>query len=118
MGHVINLVVQAMLHAINEAEDPDVNDYFELHKSEPIHLDDESAEKLYGIVDEEMKDSELPEGVEDDDDDDDGDWSDKELHDLIEVVADKRAADAEARRQSASAIKKVCIVCVWDCLLS
>ena len=40
MGHVINLVAQAMLFAIEEAEDPEVDNYFEIHKFEPIHLND------------------------------------------------------------------------------
>jgi hypothetical protein len=41
-----------------------VNDYFEIHKFEPIHLDDELAEKLYGVLDEESEagNSEVKEG--------------------------------------------------------
>ncbi|KAF6756067.1 hypothetical protein DFP72DRAFT_810841, partial [Ephemerocybe angulata] len=40
IAHVINLVVQAILAGLDEADDPDLFDYFEeLNKSLPIHYD-------------------------------------------------------------------------------
>jgi hypothetical protein len=110
MGHVINLVAQAMLFAIQEAEDPEVNDHFEIHKFEPIHLDDELAEKMYGFLDKESEagSSEVRETEKaDDDSDEEEEWSDEELAELLEAVESKESADANAREQSASAIKKV-----------
>lgn len=45
--HVVNLVVQAILHELCEAEDPDEMDYFEvIGKQNPVHLDpQEDAEQ-------------------------------------------------------------------------
>ena len=37
--HVINLVVQAILTALGEADDPDNIDYYSLNKEQPFHLD-------------------------------------------------------------------------------
>jgi hypothetical protein len=37
IAHVVNLVVQAVLAALDEADDPDNIDYFTLHKETPIH---------------------------------------------------------------------------------
>jgi hypothetical protein len=39
IAHVINLVVQAFLFGINEADDPDKEDWYELHKDAPIDYD-------------------------------------------------------------------------------
>jgi len=37
--HVVNLVVQAILTALGEADDPDNIDYCSLNKEQPFHLD-------------------------------------------------------------------------------
>lgn len=37
LAHVINFIVQSFLHAIDEAEDPEINDYFD--KEAPIYFD-------------------------------------------------------------------------------
>jgi hypothetical protein len=39
MCHVVNLVVQAILAALGEADDPDNVDYYTLNKEQPLHLD-------------------------------------------------------------------------------
>ena len=39
IAHIVNLIVQAILHGVDEADDPSLVDYFELHKDEPIHYD-------------------------------------------------------------------------------
>lgn len=41
---MVNLIVQAILNALGEAEDPDLCDYYELNKknSDAIHLDADS----------------------------------------------------------------------------
>lgn len=45
LAHIVNLVVQKILATIDEAEDPESNDYFD--KSVPIHYSpDEDADQL------------------------------------------------------------------------
>ena len=39
IAHVINLVIQDFLAAIDEADDPDDIDYYEINKNLPIHYD-------------------------------------------------------------------------------
>ena len=39
VAHVINLVVQAFLFGLGEAEDPEIFDWFEANKDAPIHYD-------------------------------------------------------------------------------
>lgn len=39
MPHVVNIIVQKMLSLLDEAEDPDLVDYFTLDKAAPIHYD-------------------------------------------------------------------------------
>ena len=112
MGHVINLVAQAMLFAIEEAEDPKVNDYFEIHKFKYIHLNDELAEILYGVLDKEFEagSNEATEAEKaDDSSEEEEEWSDEEIAELLEAVESKESADAKAQEQSASAIRRYVI---------
>jgi hypothetical protein len=37
--HVVNLIVQAILAALGEADNPDEVDYYTLNKEQPLHLD-------------------------------------------------------------------------------
>jgi hypothetical protein len=37
--HIVNLVVQDILSALGEADDPDNIDYFTLNKDQPLHFD-------------------------------------------------------------------------------
>jgi hypothetical protein len=39
MCHVVNLMVQAILAALGEADNPDEVDYYTLNKEQPLHLD-------------------------------------------------------------------------------
>ncbi|KAF4609484.1 hypothetical protein D9613_012328 [Agrocybe pediades] len=39
IAHVINLVVQSFLHALDEAADPETEDWYDLNKSAPLHYD-------------------------------------------------------------------------------
>lgn len=44
-AHVLNLVVQACLHSLKEAEDPEIFDYYyKLHRRDPIHYDEDMAD--------------------------------------------------------------------------
>lgn len=40
--HVVNLVVQSILHSIGEAENPDTTDYYALNKEHPVHVNVEN----------------------------------------------------------------------------
>jgi hypothetical protein len=45
--HVVNLVVQAVLAALGEADDPDEVDYYTLNKEQLLHLDiDADADQI------------------------------------------------------------------------
>ena len=44
IAHVVNLIVQAFLAAMDEADSPDDIDYFLLHKESPIHYDPDDDE--------------------------------------------------------------------------
>src|ERR1700754_1680076 len=46
MAHILNLVVQAFLSGLGDAEDPDQNDYYYLHKHDSIHVTAEELEEL------------------------------------------------------------------------
>ncbi|KAF5372244.1 hypothetical protein D9758_004983 [Tetrapyrgos nigripes] len=72
LAHIVNLVVQAVLRGLEEAEAIDDNDYFLLNKDAPIHYNEDDDEDLKameaekfdedGSADDEM-DFELPEGA-------------------------------------------------------
>ncbi|KAF8161992.1 ribonuclease H-like domain-containing protein, partial [Pholiota molesta] len=53
-AHIINLIVQAFLHAIDEAEDPDITDYYD--KDAPIHYDVDQDEELAALEQSRPKD--------------------------------------------------------------
>jgi hypothetical protein len=53
-AHVVNLVSQDSLFHLGEAESPDLEDYFqEHHHADPIHLDEATAEQVYGVMESE-----------------------------------------------------------------
>lgn len=94
IAHVINLVVQAFLHAIDEAVDPEVEDWYELNKDEPIYYDiSKDPDQI------ELEDEEIPKGdkggivIEGDGDieDDDAEVLDAEEIESIEEVGSKGA---------------------------
>lgn len=66
MAHVVNLVVQAILAELNEADDPEQEDYYIPNKHIPFHYDLDDDEEVR-----QMEDEEDEEGGEDSDDDDD-----------------------------------------------
>ncbi|KAJ3831358.1 hypothetical protein F5878DRAFT_549656, partial [Lentinula raphanica] len=55
LAHVVNLVVQAILKALDEAESSDDVDYFLLNKDQPIHYNEEEDEQLKEMEGEECK---------------------------------------------------------------
>lgn len=54
IAHVVNLVVQAILAGLDEADDPDKVDYFTLHKGSPIHYDIDADENQATLESEPM----------------------------------------------------------------
>lgn len=57
IAHVINLIVQAFLAGMDEADDPDVLDYYTLHKDSPVHYDVDKDEDQRALEAEEMDDN-------------------------------------------------------------
>ncbi len=66
IAHVINLVVQAFLFGINEGDDPEMDDWYELNKDAPVHFDINKDEEQQAL------DNEVLEG--DGDEDNNGLW--------------------------------------------
>lgn len=46
MAHIVNLIVQAILKALDESDSSDEVDYFLLHKDLPIHYNEDEDEEL------------------------------------------------------------------------
>jgi len=89
LAHVVNLVVQKILSALGEADDPEIKDYFEeFMKDVPIHYDADNDEAL--------KEFENKEDIDTDDDDDLDD-------DLF-----TKPVEAEPMAEKSSALQKVC----------
>lgn len=84
LSHVVNIVVQTILKNLNEADDPDVNDWYEANKNLPMHYDAD--------MDPEQQEMELN-AVEDG------------LTKINEVMKDELPKDAS----TLSNIKKVCV---------
>lgn len=54
LAHVVNLVVQRILSALIDSDDPDENDWYLLHKVVPFHYDVEEDEELRALEEDEM----------------------------------------------------------------
>jgi len=90
LTHVLNLVVQKLLSALDEADDPDVNDYFD--KDLPIHYDVDKDEAQIELEEERLNDGEVDaEAMEE------GEEEDKVF---MEVISDQE--------KKLSPVKKVC----------
>lgn len=93
VAHVVNLVVQAILAAIEEAEDPDIQDYFLSNKDLPIHYDpslDDTLCELENEVFEDREDSEQ----------------------FNQEREDERLLEDTGEYQGLSVIKKVSLECI------
>lgn len=71
LAHIINLVVQALLSGLEEAEDPDFLDQYFLNKHVPFHFNISDDEELKAMEADEDQES-VPNDVEEIDDSDDG----------------------------------------------
>ena len=125
LAHVVNLVVQKILSALDEAEDPTDEDYYVLNKFMDFHYDPADDEELQDLeapgaaeADELLCDNPDMPGLEDDDDDDDeylgGDESDgeemEEDEDAPEVVVDEPAKGGSRRKGKKKKPKKLTVV--------
>lgn len=63
LAHIINLVVQAFLFGIEEGDDPDKEDWYELNKDTPIHFDIDKDDQQQALDNEELEDDENENGV-------------------------------------------------------
>lgn len=125
LAHVVNLVVQKILSALDEAEDPTDEDYYVLNKFMDFHYDPADDEELQDLeapgaaeADELLCDNPDMPGLEDDDDDNDeylgGDESDgeemEEDEDAPEVVVDEPAKGGSRRKGKKKKPKKLTVV--------
>lgn len=92
MCHIVNLVVQAILAALGEADDPDKVDYYTLNKEQPLHLD----------IDADPDQVELDKEVFQDDAEDDSD----------DVAENITLEDEEKQKATESPLSKVCVFCL------
>ena len=63
MCHIVNLVIQAILATLKEADNPNDFDYYTLNKEQPLHLDINANPNQVALDQEEF-----PDDVEDDSD--------------------------------------------------
>lgn len=106
LAHVVNLIVQKILSYIQEADDPDIVDYFKENGELPVHVDEDEDEEVIAF---EAEGAAERNGntVDDDDDDDDETRGESSELNMDEVMADIRAS-----AQNLSALKKVCDISV------
>jgi hypothetical protein len=64
IAHVVNLVVQALLHELDEADNPDEEDYFASTKDTPLHYDVEKDEDQIDLEKEEFDEDMMEEDDE------------------------------------------------------
>jgi hypothetical protein len=74
IAHVINLIMQAFLAGMDKADDPNILDYYTLHKDAPVHYDVDENKDQQALEAEEIEDDD---GM--DVDVDDMDMDDEEL---------------------------------------
>jgi hypothetical protein len=64
MAHVVNLIVQALLAALNEADDPETDDYYIPNKHLPFHYDPDDDDEVQEMEAEGNKRDDRDEGEE------------------------------------------------------
>jgi len=95
MAHVVNLIVQAILAELNEADDPEQDDYYIPNKHIPFHYDPDNDEEVQQMENEE-------------DEVDGGDDDDEEFVELLHMnLEDKELEGALDSVVNLSEVKKV-----------
>jgi hypothetical protein len=54
LAHVVNIVVQTLLKQLNEAEDPEILDWFEGSRHLPVHYDGDEDEEVKAMEAEDL----------------------------------------------------------------
>jgi hypothetical protein len=97
MAHVVNLIVQALLAALNEADDPDKDDYYIPNKHLPFHYDPDDD-------DDEVQEMEA-EGNQQDDGGEDEEF--EELLNMPDLENEELDNEVTAKVVNLSEVKKV-----------
>jgi hypothetical protein len=94
MAHVVNLIVQAILVELNEADDPEQDDYYIPNKHIPFHYNPDDDEEV--------------QQMENEDDDDENGGEDDEFVELLHMnLEDKELEGALDSAVDLSEVKKV-----------
>lgn len=92
LAHVVNLVAQAILGDLKEADDPDVDDYFPQHRKDELHIDPDQSESCEG-------------GANDySDEDNEEDAHDDEI--IQQVIKELDQAEADAQKAGGAVVDK------------
>lgn len=103
MAHVVNLIVQSLLSSLNEAADPDEDDYYIPNKHLPFHYDPEEDEEVIEM------ENEVDENGDADDEDDEFvellhlDLGDEELEEELEEELNATLNLSEVKKVSSQA---------------
>jgi hypothetical protein len=98
LAHVVNLIVQCLLSSLNEADDPEKDDYYIPNKHLPFHYDADDDEEVQQMEGE----SEEEEGRDDND----------EFMELLHMqLEDKELKDVLDSAVELSEVKKVSSLC-------
>ena len=99
MAHVVNLIIQALLASLNEAEDPDINDYYIPNKHLPFHYDPDDDDEVQQMEAE---------------DEEEGDEEDEEFTELLHIELENKELEGElnAKVVYISKVKKVSYICL------
>ena len=54
LAHVVNIVIQTLLKQLNEAEDPEILDWFEGNRHLPVHYDGDEDEEVEAMEAEDL----------------------------------------------------------------
>lgn len=55
LAHIVNIVVQTMLRELDKAEDPDILDWFDLTKNQPVDYDPNKDKAVVEMEEEEFE---------------------------------------------------------------
>lgn len=100
MAHVVNLVAQAILGNLKEADDPSDEDYFFHHRNEAVHLDPDQVDCYEGGA--------ADYDIESDDQDDSTRIDDSLIDEVIKLIEEEIAKNSGATpKPTLTAVKKV-----------
>ncbi len=107
LAHVVNLVVQKLLSELLGADDPALDDYYELWKHLPIHFDVEEEDRAEAEAEAARVNKNSSPNQQGDEDNELESWDIGEDEDIQAFLTDTDA-DAGEERAGKRAVKKVC----------